>query len=189
MSDLKELSNLQKYNGKEYNLWKFQAQAYLDGRGFMGIVDGTEIIPVLPSVQSSIQFLRSSLGVLYSQSLLRLLMKGCLLHKGMKFRMPFLTSRKGISKFFLFSFSWLTNQSFTRSLTAKLPRKSGINSLSFINALLCNHCISYKRTITTCGLGTMAMWPPSLEILKCSTVKSKNSAPDPSMRKWLFLKC
>lgn len=53
MSDLKELSNLQKYNGKEYNLWKFQAQAYLDGRGFMGIVDGTEIIPVLPSAQSS----------------------------------------------------------------------------------------------------------------------------------------
>jgi hypothetical protein len=53
MSDLKELSNLQKYNGKEYNLWKFQAQAFLDGRGFMGIVDGTEIMPVLPSLQSS----------------------------------------------------------------------------------------------------------------------------------------
>lgn len=53
MSDLKELSNLQKYNGKEYNLWKFQAQAYLDGRNFMGIVDGTEIMPVLPFAQSS----------------------------------------------------------------------------------------------------------------------------------------
>ena len=53
MSDLKELSNLQKYNGKEYNLWKFQAQAFLDGRGFMGIVDGTEIMPVLPSLPSS----------------------------------------------------------------------------------------------------------------------------------------
>ena len=48
MSDLKELSNLQKYNGKEYNLWKFQAQAYLDGRNFLGIVDGTEVMPVLP---------------------------------------------------------------------------------------------------------------------------------------------
>ena len=53
MSDLKELSNLQKYNGKEYNLWKFQAQAFLDGRGFMGIVDGTETMPALPSPQSS----------------------------------------------------------------------------------------------------------------------------------------
>lgn len=53
MSDLKELSNLQKYNGKEYNLWKFQAQAFLDGRGFMGIVDGTETMPVLPSLQAS----------------------------------------------------------------------------------------------------------------------------------------
>ena len=64
MSDLKELSNLQKYNGKEYNLWKFQAQAFLDGRGFMGIVDGSERMPVLPSLQSStpvpeIQFGRS----------------------------------------------------------------------------------------------------------------------------------
>jgi hypothetical protein len=53
MSDLKELSNLQKYNGKEYNLWKFQAQAFLDGRGFMGIVDGSELMPVLPSLHSS----------------------------------------------------------------------------------------------------------------------------------------
>ena len=53
MSDFKELSNLQKYNGKEYNLWKFQAQAFLDGRGFMGIVDGTETMPVLPSLQAS----------------------------------------------------------------------------------------------------------------------------------------
>lgn len=53
MSDLKELSNLQKYNGKEYNLWKFQAHAFLDGRGFMGIVDGTETLPVLPSLQTS----------------------------------------------------------------------------------------------------------------------------------------
>ena len=53
MSDLKELSNLQKYNGKEYNLWKFQAQAFLDGRGFMGIVDGSELMPVLPSLPSS----------------------------------------------------------------------------------------------------------------------------------------
>lgn len=53
MSDVKELSTLQKYNGKEYNLWKFQAQAYLDGRNFMGIVDGTEIMPVLPSAQST----------------------------------------------------------------------------------------------------------------------------------------
>ena len=53
MSDLKELSNLQKYNGKEYNLWKFQAQAFLDGRGFLGIVDGTETMPTLPSLQSS----------------------------------------------------------------------------------------------------------------------------------------
>ena len=53
MSDLKELSNLQKYNGKEYNLWKFQAQAFLDGRGFMGIVDGSELMPSLPSLQSS----------------------------------------------------------------------------------------------------------------------------------------
>ena len=41
MSDLKELSYLQKYNGKEYSLWKFQAQAFLNGRGFMRIVDGT----------------------------------------------------------------------------------------------------------------------------------------------------
>ena len=53
MSDLKELSSLQKYNGKEYNLWKFQAQAYLKGRNFMGVVDGTEIMPVLPFAQSS----------------------------------------------------------------------------------------------------------------------------------------
>lgn len=53
MSDLKELSNLQKYNGKEYNLWKFQAQAFLDGRGFLGIVDGSELMPVLPSLHSS----------------------------------------------------------------------------------------------------------------------------------------
>ena len=52
MSDLKELSNLQKYNGKEYNLWKFQAQAYLDGRGFLGIVDGTETMPILPTLSS-----------------------------------------------------------------------------------------------------------------------------------------
>ena len=53
MSYLKELGNLQKYNGKDYNLWKFQAQAYLDGRSFMGIVDGTELMPVLPPPQSS----------------------------------------------------------------------------------------------------------------------------------------
>ena len=70
MSDLKELSNLQKYNGKEYNLWKFQAQAFLDGRGFLGIVDGTETMPVLRSLQSStpvpeIQFGRS----LFSEAL------------------------------------------------------------------------------------------------------------------------
>ena len=53
MSDLKELSNLQKYNGKEYNLWKFQAHAFVDGRGFMGIVDRTETMLALPSQQSS----------------------------------------------------------------------------------------------------------------------------------------
>lgn len=53
MSDLKELSNLQKYNGKEYNLWKFQAQAFLDGRGLMQIVDGTEVMPALPVLPSS----------------------------------------------------------------------------------------------------------------------------------------
>ena len=55
MSDLKELSNLQKYNGKEYNLWKFQAQVFLDGRGFMEIVVRTKTMPVLPSQQSSSQ--------------------------------------------------------------------------------------------------------------------------------------
>lgn len=55
MSDLKELSNLQKYNGKEYHLWKFQAQAFLDGRGLMEIVDGIESMPLLPSQQSSSQ--------------------------------------------------------------------------------------------------------------------------------------
>ena len=53
MNDFKELSNLQKYNGKEYNIWKFQAHAFLDGRGFMSIVDGTETLPVLPSLSSS----------------------------------------------------------------------------------------------------------------------------------------
>jgi len=53
MNDLKELNNLHKYNGKEYNIWKFQAQAFLDGRGFMSIVDGTETLPVLPSLSSS----------------------------------------------------------------------------------------------------------------------------------------
>ena len=53
MSDLKELSHLQKYNGKEYNLWKFQAQAYLDGKSFMGVVDGTELMPVLPPQSSA----------------------------------------------------------------------------------------------------------------------------------------
>ena len=53
MSDLKELNNVQKYNGKEYNLWKFQAQAFLDGRGFMGIFGGTETLPVLPSLSFS----------------------------------------------------------------------------------------------------------------------------------------
>ena len=44
MSDLRELSNLEKYSGKEYNLWKFQAQAFLNGRGLLEIVDGTEMI-------------------------------------------------------------------------------------------------------------------------------------------------
>ena len=53
MSDFKELSNLQKYNGTKYNLWKFQAQAFLDGRGFMQIVDGTEVMPTLPVLPSS----------------------------------------------------------------------------------------------------------------------------------------
>ena len=55
MSDLQELSNLDKYNGKEYNLWKFQAQAFLDGRGLLEIVDGTETMPSLPSQGSSSQ--------------------------------------------------------------------------------------------------------------------------------------
>jgi hypothetical protein len=50
MSNLRELSNLDKYNGKEYNLWKFQAQAFLNGRE---IVDGTEMMPSLPSQRSS----------------------------------------------------------------------------------------------------------------------------------------
>jgi hypothetical protein len=49
MSNLRELSNLDKYNGKEYNLWKFQAQAFLNGRGLLEIVDKTETIPSLPS--------------------------------------------------------------------------------------------------------------------------------------------
>lgn len=53
MSDFKELSNVQKYNGTKYNLWKFQAQAFLDGRGFMQIVDGTEVMPTLPALPSS----------------------------------------------------------------------------------------------------------------------------------------
>ena len=62
MSDLKELSNLQKYNGKEYNLWKFQAHDFFDGRGFMGIVDGTKIMPALPSLQSSTPILEIQFG-------------------------------------------------------------------------------------------------------------------------------
>ena len=47
MSNLEKLNNLQKYNGKEYNLLKFRAQAFLDGRGLMEIVDGTESMRVL----------------------------------------------------------------------------------------------------------------------------------------------
>ena len=62
MSDLKELSNLQKYNGKEYNLWKFQAKAFLDGGGLMEIVDGTESMPILPSQQSSSQISEIQFG-------------------------------------------------------------------------------------------------------------------------------
>ena len=70
MSDLKELSNLQKYDGKEYNLQKFQAQAFLDGRGFMGIVDGTETMPVLPSLQSSTPIPKIQFGrTLFSEAL------------------------------------------------------------------------------------------------------------------------
>jgi hypothetical protein len=116
MSDLKELSNLQKYNGKEYNLWKFQAQAFLDGRGFMGIVDGTETLPVLPSLQTSspvpeIQFGRTLFSEITPTA-----------HEGLSpadeglspaqrdaIHNEILNSRNMTSKHSQFSFNWLTN--------------------------------------------------------------------------------
>lgn len=60
MSDLKELCNLEKYDGKEYNLWKFQAQAFLNGRGLLEIVDGTETMPILPVAYTLVSDIQQS---------------------------------------------------------------------------------------------------------------------------------
>ena len=142
----------------------------------MGTVDGKKLCQPCHLNNLPPQFLRSSLGALYSQSSLPLPMKECPLQKGMLFRMLFLISRNVINKLSLSSFYWWTNQFFIRSSTAKLSRKYGTNSLSYINELLCNHCISCKKTITTCGLVTMVIWPHSLTILRCSTSRLKNLA-------------
>jgi hypothetical protein len=163
-----------------------------DGRGFMGIVDGSELMLVLPSLHSStpvpeIQFGRTLFPDLTPTSVEEMspaerdAVQNAILDFKKQDKQAFSILIQLVDKPILHQIINCKTSKEIWDRLALIHQRTAVQSLY--------QAISCKKTTIICGSVTMETWPPSLEILRCSIARLKNWEQHRSQKRWLSRKC